>query len=103
MFRARQHWIFAVIGIVALAVVTAPRLSSAEHHPKKGKTGHLIVETNPEAYSEIRERIHLTTAEVPKFPMDDRLLASPSTWPETMVIGDVKVVRKIFAWDGAEG
>ena len=105
MFRPSQHWIFAAVGIVALALAlgVAPRLSSAEHHPKKGKTGHLIVETNPEAFGPIRDRIHLTTAEVPAFPMDDRLLASPSTWPATMTIGGHEVVRKIFAWDGALG
>ncbi len=106
MFRAlvsSLFRIFAVIGVVGLVAVVAPRMSSAEHHPKKGKTGHLIVESNPDAFGPIRERIHLTAADVPKFPMDDRLLGSPSTWPETMTIGGVKVVRKIFAWDGPVG
>jgi hypothetical protein len=35
--------------------------------------------------------------------MDDRLLASPGAWPETMIIGGKKAVRKIYAWFGYEG
>jgi hypothetical protein len=106
MFRAlilSPLRVLALIGVLVLVAATVPRISSAEHHPKKGKTGHLIVESNPEAFGPIRERIHSTAAEVPAFPMDDRLLASPSTWPATMTIGGEKVVRKIFAWDGAVG
>jgi hypothetical protein len=105
MFRAlisSPLRVFAAIVIVALglAAFVAPRTSGAKDHPKKSKT---IVDTNPEAFGSIRERIHATAAEVPAFPMDDHLLASPSTWPATMTIGGVKVVRKIFAWDGAIG
>jgi hypothetical protein len=86
----------AGIGIIGLALCLGPESSAAKKPPKKGRA---IMETNPEAFGPIVDRIHFTAADVPAFPMDDRRLGDPTTWPETMVIGGEKVVRKIWAWD----
>jgi hypothetical protein len=102
MLRKLIFRLVALVGIVVLAAYAAPRttVAKSEKPPKKGRA---IVETNPEAFGRIQDRIHFTVADVPAFPMDDRLLGSPSSWPATMTIGGEKVVRKIFAWDGAVG
>ena len=102
MYRALILRVAAVIGIVVLAAYAAPRATVAKSE-KAPKTGRLIVETNPEAFGPIHNRIHFTVADVPAFPMDDPRLGDPTRWPATMTIGGVKVVRKIFAWDGAVG
>lgn len=45
----------------------------------------------------IRNQVHLTTASVPAFPMNDPRLSKPKHWPETMTIGGVLCARRIHA------
>ena len=47
----------------------------------------------------IRNRVYLSAASVPPFPMEDPRLLKPKNWPETMVIGGVRCARRIHAWD----
>ena len=47
----------------------------------------------------IRNRVCLSAASVPPFPMEDPRLLKPKNWPETMVIGGVRCARRIHAWD----
>lgn len=91
----------AAAGVIGLVLCLAPGQSSARD--RDSKTGRGIVESNPEAFGPIVDRIHFTVADVPRFPMDDRRLGDPTTWPETMTIDGKKVVRKIYAWEGYIG
>jgi hypothetical protein len=47
----------------------------------------------------IRDRVHFVARDVPAFPMDDRRLLQPKSWPETMTIGGVACALRIHAWD----
>jgi hypothetical protein len=101
--RRGSKWLHlpALAGVIGLVLGLAPQRSSArEPSPKSGRA---IVESNPEAFGPIIDRIHFTVADVPAFPMEDRRFANPSTWPETMTIDGKKVVRKIYAWSGYIG
>jgi len=88
-----------LIAFVGLLTGLAPVAESSQCKTK----GPVIIKTDSEAFVAIRDRIHATASEVPKFPMDDRLLAQPSSWPATITLGGEKGVRRIFAWDGALG
>lgn len=81
----------AALGYYGAASAASPRYSKVITPPSAG-----IVAV---PFTEIQERVHFTASAVPKFPMDDRLLANPSSWPQTITLGGKKGNLRILGRD----
>jgi hypothetical protein len=84
---------------LALLLSTGPRLSTRTATAAPARATPQTRWKLGELPASIRNRLHLSAASVPPFPMEDPRLLKPKNWPETMVIAGVRCARRIHAWE----
>ena len=94
-----SHALRIAVGIALAALVVAlgvaPRDLEAQAPERGAAAVPREIDYRTALFESIRDRVHLTASKVPPFPMNDRRLLRPKDWPDTMVIGGVRVVRRM--------